>query len=68
MRRFGRVMLIAGFAAMVVGLLGLLSLLLKQVGVAFEFAVAPWYGPFLGGAVFVAVGWVLRRQPQTRGR
>jgi hypothetical protein len=63
MRGLGNVLFFAGLASFVIGLLGLLSLLLRQLGVPFVFAVTPWYGPFLGGLLLTAVGWALRRQP-----
>ena len=63
MQRLGQGLFFAGLAALVVGLLGLLSMLLRTLGVPFNFNVSPWYGPFLGGVLLVAVGWALRRQP-----
>ena len=61
MRTFGTVLIWAGFAGIVVGLLGLLSVLLQRIGVAFNFRVTPWYGPFLGAILFLVAGWLLRR-------
>lgn len=63
MQRLGQWLFFAGLAALVVGLLGLLSVLLRKLGVPFVFDVSPWYGPFLGGILIAAVGWALRRQP-----
>ena len=68
MQRLGYGMFYAGLAAMVVGLLGLLSQLLRYVGVPFVFTVSPWYGPFLGGVLLTVVGWALRRQPLSADR
>jgi TM2 domain-containing membrane protein YozV len=62
MQRLGTGLLIAGLVAVAIGLLGLLSLLLQRLGVAFVFAVTPWYGPFLGGVLLAAFGWFLRRR------
>ena len=62
MQRLGQGLFFAGLAALVVGLLGLLSMLLRYLGVPFVFDVSPWYGPFPGGILLAAVGWALRRQ------
>jgi hypothetical protein len=62
MQRIGNGLLIAGIVAIVIGLLGLLSMLANRLGVAFVFPVKPWYGPFLGGVVLAAVGWFVRRR------
>lgn len=68
MQRFGQVLWYAGLAAMIVGGLGLLSMLVQWLGVAFVFPVSPWYGPFLGGALLAAVGWALKRSGTRGGR
>lgn len=68
MQRLGNGLFYAGLAALVVGLLGLLSQLLRYLGVPFVFPVSPWYGPFLGGLLLTAVGWALRRQPVSADR
>ena len=62
MRTFGIVLFWAGLAAFGVGLLGLFSILLQRLGVAFDFRVRPWYGPFLGAILFLIAGRVVRRQ------
>lgn len=63
MQRIGNGLFYAGLVALLVGLLGLLSQLLRSVGVPFVFPVSPWYGPFLGGLLLAAVGFALRRKP-----
>ena len=68
MRQLGAGLMIAGAVALVVGLMGLLSMLLQSMGVAFVFAVTPWYGPFLGALVLLGVGWFVRRQATTPAR
>ncbi len=65
MQKLGKVLFFAGLAAFVIGLLGLISLVLRYLGVPFVFPVTPWYGPFLGGLLLVAVGSALRRQSVT---
>ena len=61
MQRFGSGLVIVGLLALAVGVLGLLSLLLQWMGVAFVFPVTPWYGPLLGGLVLIVVGGLMRR-------
>jgi hypothetical protein len=68
MHRLGKILTVVGIAAIVVGLLGLLSLLLQKLGVEFAFVVAPWYGPFLGGVLLVGIGVLLRRRPSQPDR
>lgn len=68
MQRIGNGLFFAGLAALAVGLLGLLSQLLRYVGVPFVFPVSPWYGPLLGGLLLAVIGWVLRRQPAPADR
>jgi hypothetical protein len=60
MRRLGTGLLIAGLVAVAIGLLGLLSLGLQRLEVAFVFVVTPWYGPFLGGVFLAVLGCYLR--------
>lgn len=62
MQRIGNGLLLTGAVAIVIGLLGLLSMLANWLGVAFVFPVKPWYGPFLGGVLLTAIGWFVRRK------
>lgn len=62
MIRLGTGLLIVGMVALAIGLLGLLSMGLRWLGVPFVFAVSPWYGPFLGGLLLASIGWFLRRR------
>lgn len=61
MQRLGTGLSIAGMVAFAIGLIGLMSRIVQWLGVAFVFAVSPWYGPFLGGLLLAAIGWFLRR-------
>ncbi len=62
MQKLGTGLLVVGAVALGVGLLSLLSVLLRLIGVEFRFVVTPWYGPFVAGLILAAVGWFLRQQ------
>jgi tetrahydromethanopterin S-methyltransferase subunit C len=62
MQGLGTGLLVVGAVALGVGLLGLLSMLLRRLGIEFRFVVDPWYGPLLGGLALLVVGRLLRRR------
>jgi hypothetical protein len=56
MQKLGTGLLVVGAVALGAGLLSLLSVLLRLIGVEFRFVVTSWYGPLFGGLILATVG------------
>jgi uncharacterized membrane protein len=58
-----RVLFILGFILIVAALLGIVSRLVRPLGVHFVFNITSFWAPFLFGISLVVIGFILRVEP-----